>query len=82
MGLPVIATNIGGSPEQVVEGVTGFLIAPNDVEALANRIEELAKNPERRVQFGTAGVERIRKCFSLEQTTREVEELYRRILRS
>ena len=80
MRLPVIATNIGGSPEQVEEGVTGFLIPPNDPETLARKIEELAKNPNLRQQFGIAGVERIRKRFALEQTTREIESLYRELL--
>ena len=79
MQLPMIATNIGGTPEQVQDGVTGFLVPPNDPGALAERIEELANHPKLRRQLGAAGVERIRNCFSLEETTDEIEALYRKL---
>ena len=80
MQLPVIATNIGGSSEQVQDGVTGFLVPPNDAEALARRIEQLARSSELRAKFGVAGLARIRERFTLSGTTAEIQALYDRLL--
>jgi glycosyltransferase involved in cell wall biosynthesis len=51
-GLPVIATRHSGLPEQVVDGVNGFLVEEGDYEALAGRIVELATHPELLASFG------------------------------
>lgn len=75
MGLPVIATNIGGSLDQVLDGVTGLLIPPGNPEALAEAIEKLAKNPELRRQMGIAGAERLRRDFSLEEMVGKIERV-------
>jgi glycosyltransferase involved in cell wall biosynthesis len=75
LGLPVIATNIGGSLDQVVDGVTGLLIAPGDPTALADSIEKLMDNPELRRQMGTAATERLHKNFSLAEMTKKIERL-------
>lgn len=76
MGLPVIATNIGGSLDQVVDGATGFLIPPADVEALADKIQLLAGDAELREQFGAAGRERIATTFNLQIMVRKIESVY------
>ncbi len=76
MGLPVIATNIGGSLDQVADGVTGLLIPPGDPVPLADAIEKLMVNPELRRRMGEAGVERIHTCFSLAQMTEKIERLF------
>jgi glycosyltransferase involved in cell wall biosynthesis len=76
LGLPVIATNIGGSLDQVVDGVTGLLIPPANPEALAEAIEKLMKNPELRQQMGVAAVERLRKNFSLAEMTQKIERIF------
>ncbi|MEP7016373.1 MAG: glycosyltransferase, partial [Verrucomicrobiota bacterium] len=76
MGLPVIATNLGGSLDQVVEGVTGYLVPPGDPDALAARIEVLAKDPELRRRMGAAGRERIARDFSLSDMVKKVESVY------
>lgn len=76
MGLPVIATNIGGSLDQVVDGVTGFLVPPASPEALAKAIEKLMKNPELRQQMGAAAVERLHKNFSLAEMAQKIEQIF------
>jgi glycosyltransferase involved in cell wall biosynthesis len=54
-GLPVVATRVGGVPEVVQDGTTGYLVAPQDVEAAASRLVELARDPQRRHRMGSAG---------------------------
>jgi glycosyltransferase involved in cell wall biosynthesis len=76
MRLPVIATAIGGSLDQVAEGVTGFLVPPNDPAALAARLEMLMDDPALRARMGQAGPERIARHFSLDQMMERVERLY------
>lgn len=51
-GLPVIVSDVGGAAEAVIDGTTGFVVPPRDREALAERIRELAANPEMRSAMG------------------------------
>jgi glycosyltransferase involved in cell wall biosynthesis len=76
MGLPVIATNIGGSPDQVSEGITGFLVPPGDPEALAEKLELLIRDPGLRARLGAAGPERIAKHFSVEGMVEAIQRIY------
>ena len=52
---PVIASNVGGIPEIVSEGATGYLIPPENHSALADRIVELLGRPEVRREMGARG---------------------------
>ena len=76
MGLPVIATNIGGSLDQIADGVSGFLVPPSDPHALAEKIELLANDPELRRRMGAAGRERLAKNFSLTEMVKKIETVY------
>jgi colanic acid/amylovoran biosynthesis glycosyltransferase len=71
-GLPVISTAIGGIPEMVIEGETGFLVPPRDAVALANVIEKLIRDPALAQKMGQAGHERAQKLFSIERNVREL----------
>ncbi len=51
-GLPVVSTTVGGIPDLIEDGVEGFLVAPGDVEALADRIARLINNPAERRRMG------------------------------
>ena len=57
-GLPVVATDIRGSREEVVDGKTGYLVPLGDVAALARALEKLARDPALRRTFGAAGRKR------------------------
>ncbi|KAB7745779.1 glycosyltransferase [Nostocoides sp. F2B08] len=57
-GLPVVASAIGQVPQIVADGVTGTLVAPSNVAALAAAIDDLAADPERAARMGAAGRER------------------------
>jgi glycosyltransferase involved in cell wall biosynthesis len=73
---PVVATAVGGVPDIVVDGETGFLVPPRDPHALAVAIERLLADPELRRRFGEAGKRRRRSEFSIANTVREVQALY------
>ncbi len=81
MGRPVIATAIGGSLDQVADGLTGFLVPPSDAALLAERLEELLRNERLRVSMGEAGRERLANCFAIEQMFGRIEAVYRNALR-
>ncbi|MBI3850099.1 MAG: glycosyltransferase [Verrucomicrobia bacterium] len=76
MGLPVIATNIGGSLDQVVGGVTGEFVPPDDATSLADGIERMMRKPELRQQMGSAARERIASQFSLPEMVHKIEHLF------
>ena len=71
-GLPVVGTRNGGVLETVIDGKTGILNEPGDVEAQADTFLRLAHDPYLRQKMGDAGRERVAKNFSLEN---EAEEL-------
>jgi glycosyltransferase involved in cell wall biosynthesis len=74
--VPVVATSVGGNPEVVETGVTGFLVPPRDADALAQAIGQFLEQPALATKFGLAGRERVSKRFALEQMTRATERLY------
>jgi trehalose synthase len=62
-GTPVVTTNIGGIPLQVVDGENGFLVEVSDKRGFAERIVQLLKNPELAEEMGEKGKEIVRKNF-------------------
>jgi glycosyltransferase involved in cell wall biosynthesis len=73
---PVVATAVGGIPETIRDGETGFLVPPGDDAALADRILRLLENPERASRFGCAARELCRTRFSTGQFARAMSEVY------
>ena len=63
-GTPTICTDVASMPEVVVDGVTGFVVAPNDSRALRERIEWLRGHPEESVRMGEAGRARVLEHFT------------------
>jgi glycosyltransferase involved in cell wall biosynthesis len=63
LGLPVVATNTGGIPELVEDGVTGLLAPPGNSGLLADQIEQLARDPDLRHRLGAAGRLKITEGF-------------------
>ncbi|MEM1203969.1 MAG: glycosyltransferase family 4 protein [Acidobacteriota bacterium] len=77
MALPVVASDAGGLPENVVDGETGFIVPRRDPDAAARRLAELAEDPELRQRLGRAGRRRVEEHFRLDQQIAGFEELYR-----
>ncbi len=77
---PVVATRVGGLPDLVDDGVTGRLVDPQDPEGFAAAVADLLADPARAVEMGLAGRERRRAEFSIEGTTRRVEQLYEELV--
>ena len=80
MALPVICSDAGGLPENVSDGVTGFVVPRRDPAALAYRIFQLATEPELRQGMGEAARKRAETVLSLEHQLDGFEHLYRRVL--
>jgi glycosyltransferase involved in cell wall biosynthesis len=77
---PVVATAVGGVPDVVRDGEDGFLVAPRDLDGLAARLEELARDPERRRRMGEAGRARALERYAVTRLVDDVDALYRELL--
>ena len=80
LGLPVVATAVGGVPEAVDHGVEGLLVPPGRPDRLADAIAELAGDPSRRKEMSDAARARS-EDFDIERAVRRIEEIYREIVR-
>jgi glycosyltransferase involved in cell wall biosynthesis len=79
-GKPVIATDVGGSSEAVEDGISGFVVAPGDSMAMAEKILLLARDRELRITIGAAARKRVEALFSIEENVRKTEQVYRELL--
>lgn len=77
---PVIASKIYGIPEVIVEGETGFMVPPRDVDSLCAAMQRVIENPALCRRMGAAGRTRVESSFSLERMVREVESVYQAVL--
>jgi glycosyltransferase involved in cell wall biosynthesis len=77
---PVVATNGGGVPEIVQDGVTGLLVPMGDAVAMANAIDFLLRNPLIAKEMGARGRERALSQFTIQMTARKVEAVYDQVL--
>ena len=80
MGLPVVATAVGGIPGIVVDGETGFLVPPLRPAALAEKLEILMNDAALRRRFGEAGRQRADAHFSAERYVADVATLYHAVV--
>lgn len=78
--VPVVATDSGGTPEILRDGVEGFLYAPGDGAALARKLEILMESPGLRAEMGQRGSKRAREEFSHARMVEATEALYLRLL--
>jgi glycosyltransferase involved in cell wall biosynthesis len=76
VGLPAVATRVGGNPEVIAEGACGYLFTPQDVPGLASLLRSLARDPRLREQFGRAARERALQNFSLQGMVQRYRDLY------
>jgi glycosyltransferase involved in cell wall biosynthesis len=76
-GVPVVASDVGGVREWLVDGETGYLVPPKDAGALAGRVGELLASPERNLAFGRNGIALINRKFAVAGHVDQLEAIYR-----
>lgn len=76
LGIPVIATTVGGLPEQIEHLESGILVRPEDPEAIAAWLLRLHDDADLRVRLGAAGAERVRREFTLERQANGLHRAY------
>ncbi|MDH4176400.1 MAG: glycosyltransferase family 4 protein [Thermoleophilia bacterium] len=77
---PVVATKVGGVPDVVEDGVTGYLVRRGDTHAVAERLEMLARDEGRRRAMGEAGRARVLERYAVSRLVDDVDALYRALL--
>jgi L-malate glycosyltransferase len=80
--LPVVATNVGGNAEAVIEGATGYIVPPEDEEALAEAISKLLRDPCHAGRMGARGRRRAEEKFTTDAMMRQVAKSYTDLLRA
>lgn len=81
-GLPIIATDVGGNPELVEEGVNGRLIPKEDPSALANCLQELTGEQEWLRNMGKASLEKVKERFNWNKTVERYLSVYDELIKS
>ena len=78
-GLPVVSCKLGGIPEVIRDGETGYLVDPGDLASMAERIAALGRDATLRCRMGMAAVTRVRRVFDSRQLAAKLEDSYDRI---
>lgn len=81
-GLPVVATDVGGNAEAVQTGVSGWIVEPENVDALAAAIVGLLESPERCAAMGTEGKLAVQQRFTVEAMMRNTTAVYHALLKA
>jgi glycosyltransferase involved in cell wall biosynthesis len=76
---PVVLTEVVGSRDTVEDGVSGLVVPPGDVPAMATAVVGLLRDPQRRRQMGRAGRQRVLTHFDVRAMGRSLDDLYRRV---
>ncbi len=79
-GIPVVASRVGGVPEAIVDGSTGFLVTPGEPEELAGSILALLNDPARAEAMGRAGRRRVVERFGITRMVEETQAIYEELL--
>jgi len=78
-GIPIVASRIGGIPEVVADGVSGYTVPPKDVDALAEKLLTLIRHPAQRVEMGRAGRALVLARYNWQDNAALLEDLYRKV---
>jgi len=81
-GKPVVATAVGGTPEVVEDGVSGFLTDPQKPEYMAECILRLVEDENLRKAMGDSGLECVKRNYTFEHQTDQYEKLYLRFIKN
>lgn len=76
MGIPVVASRVGGVPEAVIDGITGLLVKPGDPMALAEALERLILDPELRKKMGIKGREFVESKYNWSNNLEQMIKVY------
>ncbi|MCH7782524.1 glycosyltransferase family 4 protein, partial [candidate division KSB1 bacterium] len=79
-GVPVIATEVGGIPEIVEHGVTGYLIPPKDPQAIADAVEHVINNPEEVKKIVENARRTVKERFDFRENARQFVKIYQELL--
>ena len=79
-GLPVVATPVGGTPELVRDGETGYLVPVDDPEALAGAISSVLADPAKARDMGRRGRTTVEDGFGWDAVSDRTEAVYREVL--
>jgi len=79
MGVPVLATRVGGTPEVILEGETGRLVVPRSPDSLARAIADFIANPAPWRQMAARGRALVETTFNFQTRTRKLEAIYARL---
>jgi glycosyltransferase involved in cell wall biosynthesis len=79
-GVPVVSTEVGGIPEVIESGKTGYLVPKGSAEFLAKRIVELLQDPSKAAEFALAGRAMVRERFPAEKMIEATEAVYEEAL--
>ena len=79
-GTPVIGANVGGIKYSVRDGQTGYLVPPNDPDALGERLAYLLERPHVRHRFSQQAVDRVNRLFTWKRVSAQIADAYEEIL--
>ncbi|MCL9971737.1 glycosyltransferase [Anoxybacillus kestanbolensis] len=79
--LPVIVSNVGGLPEVVKDGETGFIVEPKNIQQLADRLYDLVINPELRMRLGKNGRNFVNSFYNWEENVERMETVYENLIK-
>jgi glycosyltransferase involved in cell wall biosynthesis len=80
VGLPIVATNVGGNAELIEDGRHGWLVPPSNPPALAGAVVEALENPALTSMRSAAAQKRFQQAFTVDQMADRVDELYQRLI--
>jgi N-acetyl-alpha-D-glucosaminyl L-malate synthase BshA len=80
--VPVVASNVGGLPEVVVDGESGFLRSPDDIDGMARASVELLADPQLHRSFARAGLHRVRRHYCAKRVVPQYESYYQEVIDS
>lgn len=75
-GKPIVATNVDGAKEAIIDGVNGFLVEPDDLNRLAERVVWLIKNRDSAQKMGQEGRKKVYPAFDIDCMVKDIEKLY------
>ena len=75
-GLPCVTSNVGGLPESVLDGLTGYCHGPNDVMAMTKSLQKLLQDETLALRMGEAGRKRVQDLFGPDRQHKKLREWY------